>query len=281
MKYSAKATLDFLKINSGKKALLCLPTEYIAGKMMIIRAFVGGLELNYIKPSLEPVFPPLEKYDLTALIPGMISNIIENDKGCILENFQHVLLGGSSISIKLEDGLQKAKCNLWHTYGMTETITHIALRRINGPEKSEFLTPLNNVKLSLSEKNTLIIEYPKIGISNLVTNDIATINNDGTFKIKGRTDNVIISGGIKIHPEEIERKIASFIENQFFIYGIPDKKLGQKIVLYIEGELLMPRSLLMKEMSGSIREKFMPKEIIIIDSFARTESNKIIRKNYR
>jgi o-succinylbenzoate synthase len=281
MKASARATLDFLKIESGGKAMLCLPANYIAGKMMIVRAFVGGLELNFVKPTLNAVFARLEKYSLIALIPGMISNIIDDNKETILENFDHILLGGTSIPHQMENKLQILKNNLWHTYGMTETISHIALRRINGPNKSESFTPLRDVKVKLSEKNTLRVDYPKIGINNLITNDIAIINHEGKFIIKGRTDNLINSGGIKLHPEEIEGKISKLIENPFFIYGLPDKKLGKKIVLYIEGKLKLTKSQLMNEMSGFLEKKQIPKQIVFVKRFARTTSNKVIRKNYQ
>lgn len=277
---SAKATLNFLNLKEGDKALLCLPAEFIAGKMMIVRSLIGGLNLHFIKPSLKPILPTSEEFGLIALVPSMISDLINAEREKELENFENVLLGGSAIPYEHEKRLNQLNNKIWHTYGMTETITHIALRKINGKEKSQFFKPLQGVSLSLSEEQTLIINYPKIGVNKLITNDIAEIKKDGSFKFLGRKDNVIISGGLKIHPEEVEKRIEGVIKNDFFIYGIPDTRLGQKAILFIEGDTQKPDKEIIIEITQLLTKSQLPRKIIRVIKFDRTISKKTIRRDY-
>ncbi|MEN8224104.1 MAG: AMP-binding protein [Bacteroidota bacterium] len=280
MAKSARITLDFLKLKEGDKALLCLPVNYIAGKMMIIRAFVGGLGLHYVKPSLHPDFSLYDTFDLIALVPSMLSETIKRGKAHDLERFNKILLGGSAVPFEMEKALKGLQSYIWHSYGMTETITHIALRSINGKHASDWFTPLPGVKVSVSDDSTLKINYEKIGVADLMTNDIAEMDQKGNFIILGRKDNVIISGGLKIHIEEVEKKIERIINCDFIIYGLEDKHLGQKAVIFIEGRSNIPDSQALLEMKKMIPKAYFPKDIIVIDEFDRTASGKIIRKNY-
>jgi len=280
MEESARATLKFFNLQQGNKALLCLPASYIAGKMMIVRALKGGLDLHCIKPRLNPDFSETGSFDFVALIPGMLSDIINKGKTKQLSRFNKILLGGSSISNNTEQKLSAVDAEIFHGYGMTETITHIALRQISGADASEWSSPLPGVQLSLFQEGTLIINYPKIGVSGLITNDIAEINQKGDFRVSGRKDNVIISGGLKIHPEEIEKKIKGIINNEFIVYGIADEWLGQKLVLFIEGEPNKSVDQLKSELMSILDKNHMPKEVYFVPEFARTESGKILRKDY-
>ena len=281
MKESAKTTLNFLNLKKGEKALLCLPANYIAGKMMIVRSLIGELKLNYIKPTLDLKISSTEKFDLIAIIPSMLSAILKSGKEKNLEIFKNILLGGSNISQADEKQLSILNNQIWHTYGMTETITHIALRRINGNEHSELFTPLQGIDLSISNEGTLVINYPKLGITNLVTNDLSEINKNGYFKILGRKDNVIISGALKLHPEELEKKIENIFKNKYFIFGIPDEKLGQKAILFIEGEIKESPKQLFFKFKQVLHKNQIPKEIIMVKYFEKTKTGKLIRKNYQ
>ena len=280
MLISAKATLDFLRLGKKDKAFLCLPANYIAGKMMIVRALTGELDLHYVQPSLNPEYRQNEEFKLLAVVPSMLSTILNSEKIRELEGFENILIGGSEISAKEEEQLAVLNNKIWHTYGMTETITHIALRRINGKERSEWFTPLADVQISASKENTLMINYNNIGAFNLVTNDLAEINDNGNFKILGRIDNVIISGGLKIHPEILEKKITEILENNFFIYGLSNEKLGQKVVLFVEGKTAKTNPKILMELTQILTNLEMPKEIIRVRQFERTNSGKLIRKNY-
>ena len=277
---SAKATIEFLKLNKGDKILLCLPANYIAGKMMIVRALYGELQLHYIKPRLIPKFENKLKYDLIALVPSMLSGILKYDKEKQLEDFKNIILGGSEISRTDEEKLANLKNNIWHTYGMTETITHIAMRKVNGLDKSAWFTPLKGVKVNKTKDETLSIECSYLGITNLITNDSIELNDDGYFRILGRRDNVIISGGVKIQAEDLENKISGIIGSNYIIHGIKDDILGQKVVLYIEEPTYINQQEIFSNLSNLLPNINVPKEIIRVDKFDRTQSGKIIRKNY-
>lgn len=277
---SAKATLKVLDLKETDKALLCLPPNYIAGKMMIVRALTGGLDLHYVKPLLNPNFGQNEKFKLIAVVPSMLSQTLKYGRTKELQLFENILLGGSEISLKDEEKLAVLNNNIWHTYGMTETITHIALRRINGKNRSDWFTPLKDVIISISKNGTLKIDYSNIDVVNLITNDLPEINKNGDFKILGRKDNVIISGGLKIYPEEIEKKIAGIIDEDFIIYGVPDEILGQKIILFAEGEEVKNYQDILIRIAQILSGFEKPKEIIWVNQFDRTTSRKIIRRNY-
>lgn len=193
MEASALATLDFFKLKSGDSALLCLPVKFIAGKMMIVRAFVGGLNLIITKPTSIPKINNFQKIDFCAMSPNQVASILEEKNGIEqLEGVRNLIIGGSFLPENLESKIKKLKTNAWQTYGMTETITHIALRKINGKNMDGWYTPLNGVETSLDERGCLVINYEKIGVSRLVTNDLAELSKDGKFKILGRIDNVIV-----------------------------------------------------------------------------------------
>jgi len=280
MAESAHATLNFLGIKEEDKALLCLPANYIAGKMMIVRVLIGGLDLNYVQPSLNPEFSQNEQFKLLAVVPSMLADIIKSGKIKDLEHFENILIGGSEISPKDEKELSALNNKIWHTYGMTETITHIALRKVNGADRSDWFTPMKGVKISISKDDALVIDYNNIGVLNLTTNDLAEINKNGDFKILGRKDNVIISGSLKLYPEELEKKIADIIESDFFIYGISDEKLGQKVVLFIEDRDVKTEKVIITGLSQKLSKIELPKEIFWIKQFDRTPNGKILRRNY-
>jgi len=278
---SAKATLSYFNLKKGDSALLCLPVNFIAGKMMILRALVGRLNLNYIEPTSSPDFSFIQKLDFAAMTPMQVVNLISTDGGFEqLEKIETLILGGSPMPFGLEEKLQKINSNIWHTYGMTETITHVAVRRVNGKKRSEWYHPLPGVKLESAGQERLKISYPAIGISNLLTNDVVEFNKTGQFKVFGRIDSVINSGGVKLFPERIEQKIASLIENDFYLAGIPDKKLGEQLVLFIEEPKAEKQntSVVLEKVRSKLRGFEIPKEVVFKKQFKRTASGKIIRK---
>jgi len=280
MEASAFATINFFKLKPGYRALLCLPVQYIAGKMMIVRALAGGLDLYLTKPSTLPEIDKFEKIDFCAMVSSQLASLLETKKGAEqLNSIKNLIVGGSFLPAKLELKIKKLRTNIWQTYGMTETITHIALRKLNGTDSEEFYSPLNDVQTSLDSRGCLVINAEKIGVQKLVTNDLAEINKSGKFKILGRIDNVIISGGIKIIPEEIENKLNGWIENNYYISSQPDEKLGNKLVLYVEDEGKLKNQIyrLWEKIEERLSRFEVPKEIIFVDRFSRTNSGKIIR----
>ncbi|MDD2436119.1 MAG: AMP-binding protein [Massilibacteroides sp.] len=237
MWHSAKTTCDFLRLKTNDKALLCLPLTYIAGKMMVVRAIHIGLNIYPVEPTGHPLSQTDITFDFAAMIPLQIYNSLQvAEEKSKLSKIKQLIIGGSSIDKKMEEALSGFPNPIYSTYGMTETLSHIALRRINGSEACLYYTPFESVQLSLSDDNTLQIDAPLVCKERLVTNDIAEIRPNGHFRILGRKDNRINSGGIKIQIEEIEQNLRPYLAGQFAVTSIPDPRLGEAIVLLVESD---------------------------------------------
>jgi O-succinylbenzoic acid--CoA ligase len=255
--------------------------RYIAGKMMLVRALVGGLDLFITEPSSVPEIIP-EKVVFSAMVPLQLSRLLRQSKGKeSLERIDRLIIGGAFVSESLEQSIQEISTEIWQTYGMTETITHIALRKLNGAGRSGWYEPLTGVSVRLNKDNCLVVDALHVGVKNLVTTDLAETDTAGRFKIKGRTDNVIISGGVKFHPEEIEKKISGIFSNAFFIGSKPDDELGQKLVLYIEGEAgdKPKKTAILNALKQKLSPLEIPKEIVFLPVIRRTATGKIDRKS--
>jgi O-succinylbenzoic acid--CoA ligase len=262
---SALATGDFFGLEIGDTILNCLPIKYIAGKMMFIRAFILGLEMDFVAPSSHPLEDIDEKYDFTAMVPLQAQNSLDK-----LHLFKTIIIGGAKVSSELEKKLKPIKSSIYETYGMTETITHIAARKLG---KKAFTT-LPNVVLSQDENNCLLIHAESISKDIIHTNDIVELVSENEFVFLGRFDNVINSGGIKLIPEQIEAKMLPFIKNRFFVTGKPDKELGEHLVLVIEGK----EELIDLSKIESLDKYEKPREVIYVNKFKETATGKIIRK---
>ena len=274
---SAKATIKYFDLKEGNVAWLCLPADYIAGKMMIVRAISSKLNLVYSKPQSCPEIN-VEKIDFCAMVVNQAFELISHpEKVKTLQKINKLLIGGSAMPKSLEQKLlQNNKINAWQSFGMTETITHVGLRKIRS--NNSFYDPLPGVKFSVNHNNNLIINAPNIGISNLITNDIVETDEKGRIKIKGRSDNIIVSGGKKFQPEEIENKLSDIITFPFFIGSLPDEKLGSKITLFIEdknGDSEIEK--LKEKIRVKLHKHEIPKEIVYLHKFTRTNTDKIRR----
>ena len=261
---SALATGDFFDLQPGQKVLHCLPTEYVAGKMMFVRAFILGLDMEFVAPSSHPMERVKGDFDFCGMVPLQAKNSL-ND----LRRIKKLIIGGAKVTKTLEQELVKVPSQIYETYGMTETITHIAAKRV----AASAFTVLPNVKITTDDRHCLVIDAHKISGEKIVTNDLAELISDTQFVWKGRFDNVINSGGIKLIPEQIEEKLASSISNCFFVYGQADELLGEKLVLFVEGE-----SMPIDESIFEVLDKYeKPKEIVFIPEFKRTATGKVIR----
>lgn len=283
---SALATLNYLGIRPGGTAWLCLPAQHIAGKMMIVRALVGGLDLWISKPESQPTLPPEIKITLAAMVPLQLQNLSTSRQllNQLDSNINQLLIGGTSLTSALDEFiLQFSNATLWHTYGMTETISHIALRKLNGSSAAKTFEPFPGVHLSLNNKGCLVIDYPAIGINKLHTNDLATILEDNSFTIDGRADFIINSGGIKLNPEVIERKLDGKMPCPVFITSLPDQLLGEKAILIMEGsrELMTEICDFWKIIESHLHKTEIPREIHFITHFIRTENGKLRRNSTR
>eukprot|EP00388_Colpodella_angusta_P009762 GDKJ01025800.1.p1 GENE.GDKJ01025800.1~~GDKJ01025800.1.p1 ORF type:complete len:347 (+),score=26.03 GDKJ01025800.1:837-1877(+) len=262
---SALATGDFFELNPGNKALQCLPVKYVAGKMMLVRAMILGLDLEFVAPSSHPLKNNEIDYDFVAMVPLQSQNSIPE-----LRKVKKMIVGGAAVNKTLEKQLLKLPTEVYETYGMTETITHIAARKLG--EKA--FTVLPNVTISYDDRNCLVIHAPRISDEVIITNDIVELVNENQFIFIGRMDNVINSGGIKLIPEQIEEKLAGKINERFFIGSKPDNELGEKVILVVEGEK--------KDFDSSLYEGLdkyeKPKEVIFVPKFKETPNGKIMRK---
>lgn len=289
---SAELTGEFLKLKQNENILVVVPTYYIAGLMMLVRGFVLDLNIFIYTPSSNPIENinlKDHKFSLASFVPLQIFEILKSGMINDLNLIKNILIGGGSIDTNLENQLQNLNSNIYHTYGMTETITHIALRKINGEDKSKYFKTLKETKISIDDRNCLIINSPVTGFKNVITNDLVEIKNDSEFIILGRVDNVINSGGIKIQAEKIENIISEIfyklnINNNFFISSIPDKKLGQKVVLVIESDNIHNFKIkflekINLEINDKISKYEKPKSILFINKFLTTNSGKLDKKS--
>lgn len=240
MRTSARLTCSFLGLRRGEHALLCLPLDYIAGKMMVVRALECDLQLHTVPPGSHP----LAEEDLPAhialcaMVPMQVSNSLDQPLECErLKRIDHLLIGGGSIHPTLEARLRTMPGCIWSTYGMTETLSHIALRRVNGPEASLWYTPFEGIHVETDSQGCLAIKAPGLCPDVLHTHDIAELRTqDGhtMFRIVGRTDNVVVSGGLKIQMEEVEEALAPHLRHAFMASKCPDTLLGEQLVLLTE-----------------------------------------------
>ena len=269
--HSALNTGNFFHLKSGNKVLLCLPGTYIAGQIMLVRALVLGLDLYWQKPTSTPAINM--NFDFCALTPMQLENILKKDKQS-LNKIDKLIIGGAPVSNWILKEISDLNTQIYETYGMTETVSHIALKKINGIDKNDFFTTLPNIEIDIDNRSCLVLKKSNLKTAEIVTNDIIELKDNRHFKWLGRADNIINSGGIKLIPEKIEQKLRPFIENEFFIFAINDKKYGQLPAIVIENstEDIIP--------DFSTLDKYeIPKKIFYVKNFLKTTSGKIRRKD--
>jgi O-succinylbenzoic acid--CoA ligase len=276
---SATRTCDFFGIKEGDTALLSLPATHIGGKMMIARSLVRKLQLICIEPTSNPLLTLHYEgqIDFASFTPMQMSVILNNATSAArLPQIRQIILGGGEVPYTLREHLQDIAPEVYETYGMTETISHIAVKKLNGPDRSEYFTTLHGVSIRLDERGCLVISAPHLSAGEIVTNDIVHIIDDRSFQWLGRYDNVINTGGIKVYAEEIERKLQPFIQENFFVAGTADDVLGQQVTLVVETD---------DDLSSRYDEAFSvlgkyekPRRVIAIEKFVYTETGKVNKK---
>ena len=275
MEASARITCQFLGLREGDIALLCLPLDYIAGKMMVVRALTCGLRLIAVEPSGNPLGTVTEAVvAFAAMVPLQVWNTLQvPEERRQLMDIKHLIIGGGAIDDALAAELRTFPNAVWSTYGMTETLSHIALRRLSGPEASDWYTPFEGVRLSLNEEQCLVIDAPAVHDGTLVTNDIAEISDKG-FRILGRKDNVICSGGLKIQAEEVERMLRAHLRNPYIITKRRDEKFGEIVVLLTEGDAAEAEAVCRRVLPPY----WQPRAIVRVAQIPMTENGKPARK---
>jgi len=236
---SARITCDFLGLREGDTALLCMSLDYIAGKMMVVRSIERNLKLLSVPPSGHPLATvnASSPLDFAAMVPMQVYNTLQvPEERARLMQVRHLIIGGGAIDEAMEAELRTFPHAVWSTYGMTETLSHIALRRLNGPAASEWYMPFPSVSISQTPDGCLVIDAPEVCPELLVTNDIVEIASS-RFRILGRKDNVICSGGIKIQIEEVERQLRPHLHAPYLLSKRQDGKFGEIAVLLTEGSV--------------------------------------------
>lgn len=265
---SAIATGDYLNLEPGNRALHCLPSNYIAGKMMLVRAMILGLEIDLIEPKSNLVFDANKTYHFVALLPMQLEASLKH-----LGNVKTIIVGGALVSKHLINLIQPIHTKVFATYGMTETATHIALKLLNTPLKEAYFKTLPDVLISQDKRNCLVIDAPKVSNVVIVTNDIVKLHSETEFEWLGRFDNMINSGGIKFFPEQIESKLRDVIPQPFFIASKPDGVLGEKLILVVESDATVLDTSVFKNLDSFE----LPKETFYISKFKMTPTGKIKR----
>ncbi len=269
---SAIATGDFFGVSVGSRALHCLPAKYIAGKMMLVRAMILGLEIDLISPSKRPFYKNEKSYDFVAMTPMQAYHSLSD-----LGKVGTLIVGGAFVSKALQQQLIERKVNAFETYGMMETLSHIAVRKMTDP--SSVFKCLPNIEVGKDERNCLIIDAPYLGVERLKTNDEVELFSSTQFRLIGRVDHIINSGGVKLHPEQIERKLSEHLDFHFFIDRVEDTLLGEKVVLVVKENADLTDELLQEKLKKctSLEPYEIPKSIVYFNEFKETYSGKIKR----
>ena len=272
---SAQLTQKTFDLKSGDTLLLCLPVHYIAGRMMVYRAIVLGLNLLTIEPSLNPVQHLTDHVSLASFTPMQIANAIDLyvDR---LQNIDHILIGGAAVSQPMRQSIRALGLTAYESYGMTETITHVALRRM---DSDRCFHALEGVRFSVDDRGCLVVHVRHLDQQKFITNDLVDLKTNKTFQWLGRIDHVINSGGIKIIPETVEQKIALIIPNRFFVHADKDAKLGEKVALIIEDESWSSEEKVEyeKQMRHILDAYEFPKNIYFLKPFKKTHTGKVNR----
>ena len=280
---SARITCDFLGLKPGDSALLCMSLDYIAGKMVVVRSIERHLHLISVSPSGHPLKNINEEITFAAMVPMQVYNTLQvPEERERLTHIRHLIIGGGAIDASLEKELQALPGNIaiWSTYGMTETLSHIALRRINGDEASEWYQPFDSVKISQTEEGCLVIDAPLVCAETLLTNDIVEIEpyiynkvEKTRFRIKGRKDNVVCSGGIKIQIEEVEEFLKPHLEKPFMLAKKKDEKFGEIAVLLSEDKEIKTVEATIRRLLSD-HKYWIPREFLHVDHLPLTETGK-------
>lgn len=268
---SAFANGVYFKMGADNTALLCLSAKYIAGKMMLVRALTMGWDLHVVAPEKDAITQYDNTYDFAAMVPYQVYHTLD-----ALDKIKKLIIGGGIITPDLEEKLQSKSTEVFATYGMTETITHVAVRRVNGAGKTATYSALPNVTFTTDDRECLVINAPKVSADIIVTNDVVNLHTPTSFDWLGRIDNVINSGGVKLYPEKIEEQLLHQIKVPFIISSINNEALGEQLILVLELE--DPKTAaIYKDAFSSLESYQRPKKIYTLSKFPLTETGKIKR----
>jgi o-succinylbenzoate---CoA ligase len=275
---SARITIEYFNLNKHDQLLLCLSPAFIAGKMMIVRAMLSGANLVTTDVEANPLALLNQPIDFAAMVPLQLAAALKESFNKF-DLLKQLIIGGGSLPAEIEEEVQKISTACWHTYGMTETFSHIALRRLNGSDRNEYFSPLKGVSVSADERDCLVIVAPQLSAEPIVTNDIVQFNG-GQFKVLGRYDEVIVSAGYKIHPDIVEGKLGKLISQRYFVGSARHAGAGQQVVIFVEGSLTLSELYkLWNNIENTLDSHEIPRRIIACKHFIMLQSGKIDKMN--
>lgn len=289
MMASATATQRALSLKKGDTALVCLDTRYIAGQMMLVRCFTTGMAIRAITPSANPLqhLPDDDEIDFASFVPYQLHSILRSNSASRLDEIPTIIVGGAPLSVEDEELLQQFGCRVYVTYGMTETVSHVALRQVNGPEKSKYYRALPGIDLEVDGRSCLIVDCPYIS-AKLTTNDVVNLIDRTTFEWLGRFDNVINSGGIKVYPEVLENELEPLIRgmnlaNRFVVSSVADPGFGEKVVLVLEERSpgAIDKVRILSDLQGLFPKYGAPKALLTEFPFPETPNGKVDRQELK
>lgn len=287
MQASAQLTAQTFGLQPADRALCCLNINYIAGVMMLVRTLEIHLQTVVIEPSSDPL-AEVEDIDFAAFVPLQLQKMLKQPELYLsrLNKMKAIIIGGAAASGSLIDNIQQITAPVYATYGMTETVSHIAVQRLNGAQKMDFFQALPGVELGLDERGCLHVAAAASNHERVQTNDVVEMLGDNRFRILGRADNIINSGGVKIQLEEIDRLLEPWMQihfpgKRYFSWGFPNEKLGQQLELVIEdqGPESDQENILLNSLKSYLPPYKNPRGIRYATSFAQTPSNKIDKKS--
>jgi o-succinylbenzoate---CoA ligase len=287
MEASARMTGTALRLPAGTKALVCLNIEYVAGRMMLVRALVLDWAIVVAEPAANPLAELRQDtvIDFVAMVPLQLATCLEDESTrAKVERCGKILLGGAPIPLSLENKIQKLQVPVYQSYGMTETVSHVALRRVNGPERAEEYQILDGIDFGIDGRGCLWVRGAVTNFNTIQTNDLVELKPEGTFLWLGRVDSVINSGGVKVHLDKLDRVVEQVLNemhlsNPFFHWYEADEKLGQKLVLFLEKRTVVVNvNELLAKFASLVSSYEVPKEVYLVEEFKRTPTAKIDKK---
>lgn len=276
MIFSAQQTSEYFHFKKGEKWLMCLPAAFIGGQMILVRAILNDTDVFAVEPKID-LKEVIGEFDFASMIPMQVKKYLSNKENL---RIKRILIGGASVPVSLEKSIDlENDSEYFASYGMTETVSHIALRKLNGNSHSDYFTGFKNILLGTDSRGCLTIYHKNYSEDVLITNDLVEFDSHERFRVIGRVDNIINSGGLKIIPEEIELRISEVIPQRILLIGFPDEILGEKPVLLIEGiELDKSTMLILKNyLSCNLQKNHVPKEILFLNNFVETTNGKLDR----
>jgi O-succinylbenzoic acid--CoA ligase len=279
---SALLTGETFGLKEGDRVLHCLPTNFIAGKMMLVRAMVLGLDLHIVDPkgSVLDNLATHDRFRFAAMIPLQLHRAMQEDRDRVERQFDTILLGGGPVSMALIEDIRELNVKVYQGYGSTETVTHVAMRRLNGPTRSDRYHAIGRVSFYKDDRDCLIVRTPHLSTKQHITNDLVTVLDEHSFRWRGRIDNVILSGGKKIFPEQLEERTGGLLPYPHFFMGIPHDKLGQAVALVIETEQPDPGAVqeVVEILQNILHPHEMPRRVSATRKIMRTRTGKIVRR---